>query len=71
MANVYISKWGTFQIPDEVFGKTQFSYKEANKWDEFDATLEIVHGVKAVPENWHFFKWLDDEEIKAGKPCSQ
>lgn len=66
--NYYITAWGQFAIPNDLYEKT--------KWQKFKATHEvgtgkgkmIILGPEAVPENWPFFKWLDEQEKAAGKP---
>ena len=57
MQNVWVSAWGSFLIPKEVFLKTHW------KRDKRDTIV----GALPIPENWEFFKWLDDAEREAGK----
>jgi hypothetical protein len=63
--NRYITAWGDFEIPDEIYKNTTWLKKE------YFLGIEKPVEPLAVPENWHFFKWLDDCEIEAGKPNSK
>ena len=68
--NVYVSDWGQFVIPDEIYEATKW-----RKWwarnpfavDTDDGPM-LQTDAEEVPENQPFFDWLRAEEVKAGRP---
>jgi hypothetical protein len=65
VVNVYMTEWGQFTIPDRIFKKTKWkTIKRPASWVDGD---ELITEPLPVPENWPFFKWLDEQERRAGK----
>lgn len=64
--NYYVSDWGSFKIPDDIFKATKFTETMCEGWDEGAEYLQKE--VAKIPENWPFFKWLHEQEVAAGKP---
>ena len=56
-----MSPWGIFEIPEDLFDRTAW------KKQEYHSGMEFISAPLPIPENWPFFKWLDEQEIKAGK----
>ena len=66
--NVWLSTWGEFPIPDELYKKTKWIKKRTTEHFCEDRKYIYVQEPDAVPENWPFFKWLHDMEVESGKP---
>ena len=68
--NVYCSEWGLFPIPAQIEARLEFFDLTPKKWwSEF---LRRKHqpalDVSPLPKNQEFWKWLNEQEIEAGKP---
>ena len=62
---VYLSEWGQFTIPQGLFERTKFRYVKASTY----TGRKIVEEPAPISDNHEFFSWLNNEEIKAGKPA--
>ena len=57
-ANKWVSDYGIFDIPDEVYEQTKWEYWEDDK---------TIVGVLPIADNHLFFSWLHQKEVEAGK----
>jgi hypothetical protein len=58
LIHCYLSDYGHFNIPDEIFEKSCIV-----KDTKYGPTFEVVDNIKAR----HFWNWLNEQEILAGK----
>ena len=58
MNNMFVSQWGIFEIPPDIYAETV--------WECDEETGQILDPAP-IPDNWRFFRWLHEEEIKEGK----
>jgi hypothetical protein len=56
--NIYMSEWGEFSIPNDIFEKSCIT-----KGTKDRPIVEVIEGI----ESRHFWNWLNDQEILAGK----
>ena len=67
--NVYVSEWGIYKIPDDLFARTKLEKCLVESWT--DGEKQKVFRPAVIPENWPFFKWLHDQEVASGKPAAE
>jgi len=63
---VYVSAWGQYAIPDDIYSATQFGEEFVDSWIDGHGK-QLILRAKPIPENWLFFKWLDEQEVASGK----
>mgnify|MGYP001607003258 CR=1 FL=1 len=66
MINVYVSAWGEWEIPDEIYGKTIWREEPCTSWVDGEKSIKLE--AAAIPENGPFFKWIKKQELEAVKP---
>ena len=62
--SVYITAWGSFQMPAGLAERTRWRYFDTG----FLRGKQVVREPEPTPDNHEFFSWLHAEEVKAGKP---
>lgn len=55
--NIWVSDYGDFQIPDYIYHNTPWKINKKG----------VTVGVLPVQESRHFWNWLHDSEVAAGK----
>jgi hypothetical protein len=63
-ADVYVTEWGSFRMPDGLAKRTRWLYVEGSTY----LGMRVVREADPTVDNHEFFTWLHNEEVKAGKP---
>jgi hypothetical protein len=63
--NLYVSEWGEFPIPDDLYARTPMVPVTSVSWEEGEPDYVSLQPAKKATEFW---AWLDQQERKAGKP---
>lgn len=59
--NVWMSAYGEFPIPDEIYKKTKWEEKKVMGYEGEVITYD------PTPDSVEFINWLHEQEVKAGK----